>query len=192
MIKAVIFDCFGVLIGDAYVAIKTAHPEIISEMAVLSRKAGLGEITSAERQDMIVELLNETGIDGRAVLTGAIDGIQRNPALLKEIKTLRKKCKVGLLSNVGVGFWKRFSKEETEVYFDDVVLSYQVGLVKPDAEIFKLATERLDVSPSECVFIDDDERNVRAAEKCGMKGIVYEWGMDIEKALGKFGVSLRG
>ncbi|MFV0485089.1 MAG: HAD family hydrolase [Candidatus Saccharimonadales bacterium] len=158
MVRAVIFDCFGVLIGDAYVAIKTDYPELLAdpkraaEWADLSAKSGLGLITSAERQERIVAMLGEIGISGRAALGSAINDIARNTNLLKEIKKLRKTYKTGLLSNVGIGFWSRFTKEETEEYFDDVILSYQVGLVKPDPKIFELAAQRLGVELSECVF----------------------------------------
>lgn len=194
MVRAVIFDCFGVLIGDAYMAIKADYPELLADpkrakqWAKLSADSGLGLITSAQRQESIVAMLGEIGVSGRAALDHAMNDIARNTNLLKEIKKLRKTYKIGLLSNVGTGFWKRFSKEETQEYFDDVILSYQVGLVKPDPEIFELAASRLGVEVSECVFVDDDERNVAAAKSCGMRGVTYEWGMNIEEVLKAAGV----
>ncbi|MDR3298051.1 MAG: HAD family phosphatase [Candidatus Nomurabacteria bacterium] len=195
MIRAIIFDCFGVLISDAYTVIKREYPELYAdparatELARLSAKSGLGLITSEERKTRIAELLDSVGISGKSALEKAISGIEGNTALLAEIKELRKHYKIGLLSNVGIGFWKRFTKEETTEYFDDVVLSYQVGLVKPDPRIFELAAERLGVEVSECVFIDDDEKNVKSAKDCGMQGITYDWDMDIKKALKNIGVT---
>ena len=183
MIKAVIFDCFGVLIGDAYMVIRKKYPELSPRITGLGVESNLGRITSLERRERTVEMLNEIGARGQVVLREAIDGITRNTELLGEIKRLREKFKTGLLSNAGEGFWRRFSEQELKEYFDTVVVSYQVGLVKPDPRIFELTADRLGVEMDECVFVDDDASNVRAAESCGMRGIVYEWGMDVAKSL---------
>ena len=60
-----------------------------------------------------------------------------------------------------------------EKYFDRVVLSYQEAIAKPDPRIYQLVCKRLGVEPSECVFADDNEVNVDAANKIGMHGIVF-------------------
>jgi putative hydrolase of the HAD superfamily len=49
-----------------------------------------------------------------------------------------------------------------------MVLSFEVGLSKPDAQIYQLACKRLDVKPTETVFIDDLEPFCRAAQDLGM------------------------
>ena len=183
MTKAVIFDCFGVLIGDAYAVIRRQFPELSDAIVALGVKSNLGEITSEERRRQVEKLLDSIGENGQKILGEAIEGLKRNDELLDEIKKLRQKYKTGLLSNAGSGFWRRFSREELSEYFDAVVLSYEVGLIKPDPRIYDLAAERLGIQMSECVFVDDDERNVRAAEGCGMKGVVYEWGMDVESRI---------
>lgn len=196
MIKAVIFDCFGVLIGDAYVAIKTDYPELLADpkraakWAELSAKSGLGEITSQQRQDAIIAMFAEIGVNGRTALDHATSEIARNTNLLADIKKLRKTYKTGLLSNVGIGFWKRFSREEAEEYFDDIILSYQVGLVKPDPRIFQLAAQRLSVAISECLFLDDDPQNTAAAKQAGMQTITYHWGMNLTEPFKKLGIAL--
>jgi putative hydrolase of the HAD superfamily len=55
--------------------------------------------------------------------------------------------------------------------FDEVVISAEVGMRKPEERIFQLATGRLGLSPAECVFIDDIEANVLAAEGAGLIGL---------------------
>ena len=183
MVRAVIFDCFGVLIGDAYMVIRNKYSEVAAEVIELNRRSSLGLITSEEKKTQVELLLSSLGLDGKMAVAEAVDDIQRNTEILKTIKDLRGRFKVGLLSNVGVGFWKRFSEDEIKEYFDDVVLSYQVGLAKPDVRIFELAADRLGVAPEECIFVDDDETNVYGAESVGMKGILYKWGMDIEQKI---------
>ncbi|TDC67577.1 HAD family phosphatase [Actinomadura sp. GC306] len=55
--------------------------------------------------------------------------------------------------------------------FDAVVISSEVGMRKPDERIFRHALELLGAEPAECVFIDDIEHNIRAAERLGIRGI---------------------
>nr|WP_246421882.1 HAD family phosphatase [Nocardiopsis mwathae] len=57
--------------------------------------------------------------------------------------------------------------------FDAVVISGEVGMRKPEPEIFRHALELTGLSPAECVFIDDIEHNVRAAVELGMTGILH-------------------
>ncbi|CAM4258063.1 hypothetical protein GCM10009799_26760 [Nocardiopsis rhodophaea] len=57
--------------------------------------------------------------------------------------------------------------------FDAVVISGEVGMRKPEPEIFQHALELTGLAPRECVFIDDIEHNVRAAVDLGMTGILH-------------------
>ncbi len=57
--------------------------------------------------------------------------------------------------------------------FDVLVWSYQLGIAKPDAAIYRYALERLGTQPAETLFIDDKEENVDAAIALGMKGIIF-------------------
>ncbi|TQF66070.1 HAD-IA family hydrolase [Rhodococcus spelaei] len=54
---------------------------------------------------------------------------------------------------------------------DEVVLSGDVGLAKPDPRIFRLTAHRLGLSPEDCVFVDDLAANVRGAVDAGMVGV---------------------
>lgn len=56
---------------------------------------------------------------------------------------------------------------------DGGILSYQVKLIKPDPKIYRLLCDKYGLKAEECVFIDDTEKNVLAAQKEGMKGIVF-------------------
>ncbi|WP_033423890.1 HAD family hydrolase [Actinomadura flavalba] len=72
--------------------------------------------------------------------------------------------------------------------FDDVVISCEVGMRKPDAEIFRLAVERLGLEPGECVFIDDIVHNIRAAESVGLHGVHHTEPGATEAALRDLGL----
>lgn len=72
-----------------------------------------------------------------------------------------------------------------------VVISGEVGMRKPEERIFRHAAGLIGLAPGECVFIDDMEANVRAAEAMGMHGVLHTEPEATVQALGKlFGMSL--
>jgi len=97
-----------------------------------------------------------------------------NWKLLGFIKSLRTRYKVGLLSNAWDDLRKTMhDRWNMDVLFDDLIISAEVGLVKPDPRIFQLALERLGVQPEEAVFIDDMLVNVEAANQQGWAAIQF-------------------
>ena len=74
--------------------------------------------------------------------------------------------------------------------FDDIVCSAEVGMAKPEAAVFHLAAERLGVPPARCVFVDDWDRNVEAAQGVGMKAVLHraDRGDDLRAQLAALGV----
>lgn len=67
--------------------------------------------------------------------------------------------------------------------FDGGILSYTVKMTKPDPAVYGLLLSRYGLDPSETVFIDDTEKNVVAARKLGIAGIVYDTGEQARKEL---------
>lgn len=57
--------------------------------------------------------------------------------------------------------------------FSDVYFSYELKMKKPDLEIFRYVIKNSNLNPEECVFIDDKQKNVDAAEMVGIKGIRF-------------------
>jgi HAD superfamily hydrolase (TIGR01509 family) len=101
---------------------------------------------------------------------GAQTAIAANFAL---VRRLRRSHKVSVLSNADMSLRDRFARDGIDVLFDDIVISAEVGMAKPDPAIFRLAAERLGLTPAECVFVDDWDRNVEAACAVGMRGVVH-------------------
>ena len=86
---------------------------------------------------------------------------------------LKPNCKIGMLSNAG-GNWLDDMFEPWQVaLFDEIVLSYELGVVKPDPVMYETAAQRLGVLPEEAVFVDDIRRFVEAAKQYGMHGVHY-------------------
>ena len=79
--------------------------------------------------------------------------------------------RTGLISNSwGKG---RYDRSQFPVLFDGVVISGEVGLHKPQPEIFELGAERIGLPPFECVFVDDLRENCAGAEAVGMTAVLH-------------------
>jgi putative hydrolase of the HAD superfamily len=79
--------------------------------------------------------------------------------------------KTGLISNS----WStsHYDKDTLEELFDTAVISGEVGLHKPQPEIYRLAAERIVEPPEKCVFVDDLRENCAGAEAVGMTAILH-------------------
>ena len=108
---------------------------------------------------------------GRSIFTRT----SRNDELVELVRSLSQRgYLVGMLSNIGrQSMDKLFPSEERGKLFDSVVLSGEVGLVKPQKEIYQLIAKRLGVDETDCIMIDDVESNCQGAEAAGMKSIHY-------------------
>lgn len=175
MIKAVIFDCFGVLYVDASKYFFEHHiadfEQLRPQIEELFRACDRGFISQTELNQQVAVL---TGLTLEFV-TEHIQGVhQRNDALLAYAQSLRSDYKVGMLSNIGKGSMDSFFQaHERESLFDAVVLSGEEGMIKPDVAIFELMASRLGVEPSECIMIDDLGYNVQGARDAGMHGVLH-------------------
>lgn len=99
-------------------------------------------------------------------------GVSPDEAMLDAVRAARRGgLKTGLVSNS----WgaERYDRGLLSELFDAVVISGEVGMHKPEAEIFVLAAERLGVAPAECVFVDDLRENCAGAERVGMTAILH-------------------
>ncbi len=75
-------------------------------------------------------------------------------------------------------------------HFDHLVLSYEVGHIKPSREFFVRCVEAANMAPPDCVFIDDLPENIEGARTAGLRGIVYLTSKDLVSDLKKLGVEV--
>ncbi len=89
--------------------------------------------------------------------------------------------KVYLLSNYSKELYQQTREVQLdfEKEVDGAVFSYQVGAIKPEKEIYQALLDRYNLKGEECVFIDDRQENLEAAEAFGMKGVLFR---DFEQA----------
>jgi epoxide hydrolase-like predicted phosphatase len=79
--------------------------------------------------------------------------------------------RTGLLSN---SWGNDYDRTDWHEMFDAVVISGEVGMRKPEPEIFELALVRMGLPAGECVFVDDMAHNIVAARQAGLAGIVHQ------------------
>ncbi|MZP66964.1 MAG: HAD-IA family hydrolase [Bacteroidales bacterium] len=70
-------------------------------------------------------------------------------------------------------------------HFDGGIISAEVRLSKPDIRFYEYLIGKYSLNPSESLFIDDVEENVRAAEKAGMKAMFTDGSLNIAEQLKK-------
>ena len=97
-----------------------------------------------------------------------LDGIY---ALVKELKDAG--YHIYLLSNTSARFHQFRRNIPALQFFDGEFISADVGLLKPEAEIYQKFFETFGLNPGQCVFIDDVPANIEASLRAGMPGIVY-------------------
>ena len=97
-----------------------------------------------------------------------------NIELIKTARRLHEHYKTALLSNSPSKLIRSLLNEYnlTDI-FDEIIISGEVGLVKPDPAIFRLALEKLDIPAADAILIDDNPQYVATAESVGMKGLQF-------------------
>lgn len=174
MIKAIIFDFFGVLNTENWVPFKNKYfvqdEELSNQATLLMQQVNLGTISREEFLQKVAKLAN-VPVDGIRTL---IEIKSPNEELLSFIKTLKPVYKIGILSNSSGDAVRELFSHEQAALFDATVFSYEIGFIKPDPRIYEAAAERLRVSPTECVYIDDKQKHCDGAVQVGMKAILYQ------------------
>lgn len=99
-------------------------------------------------------------------------------------ETLSKKYKIALATNDG-NLISKYKIEKSGVlpYLSKIIASYRIRDLKPHNSFYKKALAIIEARPEECVFIDDTQQNVDAANSLGMRGIVFKNTLQLEKEL---------
>ena len=182
-IKAVFFD-FGGVIGRTVdsgprqrqadrlgISLKPlAEAVFFCESA---RRATLGEISESAHWVDVMHGLGLPEEQAPSFSSEFFSGDQLDQALLAFIRSLRPAYRTGLISNAWSGLRGYIVQEKFEDAFDEMIISAEVGIAKPDPAIFHLALERFGVQPAEAVFVDDFIENIEAARTTGLFAIHF-------------------
>jgi putative hydrolase of the HAD superfamily len=190
-VKAVITDWGGVLtspLADAIAVwlaadrIDTEHYKNVMRAWVKQAYDGAGtnpihgledgSLTTAEFERLLAaELLTVDGgpVEAAGLIARMFGAFAPVEPMYDALRAARAAgTRTALLSN---SWGNEYPRELFADLFDAVVISAEVGMRKPDERIFRHALDLLGLDAAECVFIDDIEHNIRAAEALGIRGI---------------------
>jgi epoxide hydrolase-like predicted phosphatase len=162
-------DVFGTAVR-ALMGPQAAHEAAVNPVHALER----GEIEIPHFEERLAEhLVSTTGEPVRAegLLTRMFAGFERAEDMVGVVRRVRQAgFKTALLSN---SWGLNYPREGWEELFDVTVISGEVGLRKPESEIYELCARQLALPPSACVFVDDLAPNVKGAAAVGMDGVLH-------------------
>jgi epoxide hydrolase-like predicted phosphatase len=189
--KGLLVDFGGVLttsMGRAFSEFCVEHgvdPErfkqVIGEAYGSDGSAGMvgklerGEIEVEEFEAWLAEHLSEglgAPLDSVGIRDRMFAGMGPDERMIEAVRRAHDAgVKTGLISNS----WgpSGFHDSELDEIFDAVLISGEVGMRKPDPEIFLHAAKLVGLEPSDCVFVDDLEQNAEGARAVGMEAIVH-------------------
>lgn len=174
MIRAIIFDFFGVLcndLGTEWYKRRLPQEDVSELQAEYDKPVDMGEITEGDFFETIGSL---AGTSGEAVRTEWINTAQINHELVDFIRSLKPDYKLAVCSNASPEFFRDILRiGEIKGLFDTVICSAEIGMAKPHPDIFRYALEQLEVEASEAIFIDDRLENVEASKSIGMEAVLY-------------------
>lgn len=188
MIKAIIFDFFGV-IGQSFYALihedyKT-NDQQNRQFRELHKALDYEFITQKEFLQAYADILHISVKEMQKLFDDRNRRFGPSKHLLEYIKTLRKKYKIGLLSNMTKESYLEFI-EPIKGNFDAIITSYQAKLAKPERAIYELCAKQLGLDTSECLMVDDSYYNCEGARAAGMEAIEYTDLDNFKKGLAKF------
>jgi epoxide hydrolase-like predicted phosphatase len=138
-----------------------------------SQLASCGKITEEAHWQAVADALGVSRLESDKITAEFFSGDRVDTSLLDWLRSLHPACKVCLISNAWSGLRAMISRQKFEDVFDEMIISAEVGLVKPDPRIYRLALEKLGAQAEESVFLDDVLVNVEAARAIGMNAIQF-------------------
>jgi epoxide hydrolase-like predicted phosphatase len=164
------FRAFGEAEGLDPQTVKRAFREDPEALGLL-RELERGDIAVEEFEPRFGERIGVSDTDG---LVGRLfGGVGPDERMLEAVRRAHGAgVRTGLISN-SWGEGLSYDTSMLEELFDGIVISGDVGMHKPEPEIFLLGARRIDVPPAECVFVDDLRENCAGAEAVGMTAVLH-------------------
>ena len=190
MIKNIIFDIGGVILDDSNANISKVFNK---DMESVCKKAYGGNFRACilgkmSMKEHLEEYLGDPDYDALSKMLNP-DNLNIMCPLLKEnydyICTLKEKgYHLYILSNLTKETYEYLNKTiDIPKYFDGAVFSYEIGMRKPDREIFEYIINKFNLRKEETIFFDDKQKNINASNDFGIKGFVFNSIEDIKENL---------
>ena len=192
MIRAIFFDFGGVILRTEYQSprqhlaerLNMEYDDLVRLVfdSETSRKACLGAATVDAHWTAVMKKLNRPVSESHAFRDEFFGGDVLDRELIQLMRELRTKYKIGLISNAWNDLRDYITRQKFVDVFDAMTISAEVGVVKPEAKIFQIALDQLQVRAKEAMLVDDFIENIEGCQKIGMQGLHFK---DPEKAFRK-------
>lgn len=172
MITTIIFDLYGVLLADVYSDWLAARGiEKTQKYTDLMNSYDTNAISS---EIFYTTLADYTAIPEYDIRSGLHQPVEVSSEMRALLERLSGYFKLGLLSNSSQRAHIVLQETALAAFFNEVVISADVGVVKPQPEIFEIMLDRIGSAPAETIFIDDNNQNVASAATLGIHAIQFQ------------------
>jgi len=182
-IRAVFFDYGGVIVRTEFQAPRQHLAERLGmeyedlEKLVFAGpshiKASLGEISDKEHWAEVTKRLRRPTSETKSIRAEFFAGDVIDREIVEYLRSLKPHYHVGLISNAWSDLRDYITGKKIDDAFHSMIISGEVGVMKPEARIYQIALEQAGVSPNEAVFVDDFYENIEGCQAVGMHGIHF-------------------
>jgi len=181
-----IFKSISKKFGIKYSLIK----KVVSELAPKVQKNKLSEKIFWRELGKRLKIKNTYELK-RTWMKVYEENIKLNQDMISLLKKLKKRYKLCLLSNTTKFHKKASFRKKLEKLFDIIVYSCDVGIRKPEKEIYLLLLKKIKEDPQNCIIIDDKIENLKYPKKLGMRTIHFKSSNQLKRQLKKIGIDFR-
>ncbi len=197
MIKTIIFDVGGVYMKGSFVDFVNKSRKIL----------GINENFHTDKQVTFDKKFNEGKVSAETCFKKYF-GVPISDAQMKKIikiwtttwkptqqmknlvVKLKKNYQLAILSNSDLLNSPNYYQKGWYQYFDPVILSHELGVLKPNPKIYKTLLGKITSKASECLFIDDQIDCLKSAQKLGINTILFKSLSQLKSDLKKFNILL--
>lgn len=191
-INTIIFDIGSVLVQQVplEISLRQENPkfipeELIDQLVKIWCSSGTEQGSLEEQITIACIKASEYGIKGplkqymKYIALESLRNIERCDYTIPMLRSLKMAgYKLYILSNWGKWHFEELQKRdefrEFLQYFDGGIVSYQVGLKKPDRKIYEVLIDKYNIDPTSAVFYDDKPENIQAAKEVGLNAVVFD------------------
>ena len=197
MIKAIIFDYNGVLTVpgefNGFLAQEARHRncDLAEIKKIVRHHWDLARVGAIKSELLWISAAQYFHCNPQELRQAWLAWFTLRPDLLLSIKKLKIKYQTVLLTNMIQDWFEQIKQEQhLNDYFHHLIASYEAQAAKPDIKIFNYTLLKLGLTPEECIFIDDQEKNTVAAARLGFKTILFSSTENLILQLAEHGVTI--
>lgn len=192
-IRAIIWDLEGVLLQTRDEDVPTTIAHKLNVPVVKMREAfysdfndrvDKGEFTHDDFMNHVLDYLVLPHDRKTDLLDCFYQDFYIDAGMLADVRAYHQHYRTALLSNYSELLRKMLASHwRMDGAFDQIVISWEVHMIKPDPDIFHYTLEKLGCAPEEAIFIDDKAVNVEGARALGMQAFLFTGREDMNRRI---------